>query len=138
MPSFSTDQRTESITSPCPTCALLFLIPALLELTTYRSTQVRSWNPLWKGRSLSCRIRGMVTDFERRQMVLELGDTSTVKNDINGLSCDIEFKTKVRLSLPSPRQTLTISHPDRVSFLVLVRLPRTLRRMSSTDDVRCR
>lgn len=30
------------------------------------------------------------------QMVLELGDTSMVKNDATGLSCDIEFKTKVR------------------------------------------
>lgn len=27
-------------------------------------------------------------------MVLELGDTSIVKNDANGLSCDVEFKTK--------------------------------------------
>lgn len=31
------------------------------------------------------------------QMVLELGDTSTVKNVANGLSCEIEFKTKVRV-----------------------------------------
>lgn len=28
------------------------------------------------------------------KMVLELGDTASVKNDNNGCSCDIEFKTK--------------------------------------------
>jgi hypothetical protein len=27
-------------------------------------------------------------------MILELGDTSTVKNVANGMTCDIEFKTK--------------------------------------------
>jgi hypothetical protein len=31
------------------------------------------------------------------KMVLELGDTCTAKNDVNGLSCDLEFKTKVHL-----------------------------------------
>ena len=29
------------------------------------------------------------------KMVLELGDTCTVKNKRHGLSCDLEFKTKV-------------------------------------------
>ncbi|KAL8293143.1 hypothetical protein RQP46_000837 [Phenoliferia psychrophenolica] len=28
------------------------------------------------------------------KMILELGDTSTVKNEANGITCDIEFKTK--------------------------------------------
>jgi hypothetical protein len=31
------------------------------------------------------------------KMVLELGDTCTAKNDVNGLFCDLEFKTKVHL-----------------------------------------
>jgi hypothetical protein len=30
------------------------------------------------------------------KMVLELGDTCTAKNEHNNLSCDLEFKTKVR------------------------------------------
>lgn len=30
-------------------------------------------------------------------MVLELGDSSIVRNETTGLSCDVEFKTKVRL-----------------------------------------
>ena len=34
------------------------------------------------------------------KMVLELGDTCMAKNEKNGLYCDLEFKTKVRLSLP--------------------------------------
>ena len=29
------------------------------------------------------------------KMVLELGDTCTAKNEKNGLTCDLEFKTKV-------------------------------------------
>jgi hypothetical protein len=29
------------------------------------------------------------------KMVLELGDTCTAKNEKTGLSCDLEFKTKV-------------------------------------------
>ena len=31
------------------------------------------------------------------KMVVELGDTCTVKNGRHGLSCDLEFKTKVSL-----------------------------------------
>jgi hypothetical protein len=31
------------------------------------------------------------------KMVLELGDTCMAKNEKNGLYCDLEFKTKVRL-----------------------------------------
>ena len=37
------------------------------------------------------------------KMVLELGDTCTAKNDANGLSCDLEFKTKVHAFTPSSR-----------------------------------
>jgi len=33
------------------------------------------------------------------KMVLELGDTCVAKNEKNGLSCDIEFKTKVILTI---------------------------------------
>lgn len=33
------------------------------------------------------------------KMVLELGDTCTAKNEKNGLTCDLEFKTKVLYSL---------------------------------------
>ena len=35
------------------------------------------------------------------KMILELGDTCIAKNEKNGLYCDLEFKTKVRLSKPS-------------------------------------
>lgn len=31
------------------------------------------------------------------KMVLELGDSSIVRNNQTGMSCDVEFKTKVRL-----------------------------------------
>lgn len=31
------------------------------------------------------------------KMVLELGDSSVVTNEKNNLSCDVQFKTKVRL-----------------------------------------
>ena len=35
------------------------------------------------------------------KMVLELGDTCTAKNEKNGLTCDLEFKTKVFIPLIS-------------------------------------
>lgn len=31
------------------------------------------------------------------KMVLELGDSSIVRNETTGLQCEVEFKTKVRL-----------------------------------------
>lgn len=39
-----------------------------------------------------------------RQMVLELGDASTVNNDTNKLSCDLEFKVKVRRAMRRSRR----------------------------------
>ena len=36
------------------------------------------------------------------KMVLELGDTCIAKNEKNGLYCDLEFKTKVRLHFLGP------------------------------------
>ena len=43
--------------------------------------------------------KGALTRAATGQMILELGDTSTVKNEANNLSCEIEFKTKVRAAV---------------------------------------
>lgn len=40
------------------------------------------------------------------KMVLELGDSSIVRNNQTGMSCDVEFKTKVRHTLLSSRLDL--------------------------------
>ena len=85
-----------------------------LVLTLRSTTQVRSRNLVWKGWFFTPQNREMITEYARLQMVLELGDTSMVKNEINGLSCEIEFKTKVRSSPPSSRSSS--SFRNRVSF----------------------
>lgn len=61
-------------------------------------SQVCARDLVWEGASSGEeRGRGTEADGIAEQMVLELGDASTVKNDANKLSCDLEFKVKVRL-----------------------------------------
>jgi hypothetical protein len=52
-------------------------------------------------------------------MVLELGDNAWVKNEAHNISCDVEFKTKVRLAMVSgrPRGGADPAVWARVSFL---------------------
>lgn len=54
-----------------------------------------------------------------------------VKNDANGLSCDLEFKTKVRIAFP-PHQSF---RPDCLSCFPLFRVS-SLELVSSLDSGR--
>lgn len=47
------------------------------------------------------------------KMVLELGDSSIVRNETLGLSCEVEFKTKVRLSALSVLGSLSSRRRER-------------------------
>jgi hypothetical protein len=42
------------------------------------------------------------------KMVLELGDTCVAKNDVTEYTCDLDFKTKVCVSLPPHNHYLTL------------------------------
>lgn len=75
---------------------------------------VRTRHPLWQSmfhlsRSLLPVCKRTHTERPSQKMVLELGDTSIVKNEKHGITCDIEFKTKVSFDTgaPPPRNANT-------------------------------
>jgi hypothetical protein len=55
------------------------------------------------------------------KMVLELGDTAVVKNDVTGMHCDVDFKTKVRFSYPPLPSCLSLDSLPSYLLGVLLR-----------------